>query len=261
MDKTSDVEQLLILGFYYVGKEKNIERFTALFNTYFGKDLSTQMILHEVSRFRNVDPSNNVGGASSSTRYQNLWNEYIAKDKVFELKELYRDFMDQRFTELVYSHSKQEYKTKGKIINYEVHDEPRILEKTIEKRGEEYQGNRAVVENALYASGYTCEGMCGCELFKRQDGKNNYTEGHHLIPLSFQPLFEYSLDVEANVVSLCPRCHRLLHYGQDKSQLLLTLYEKRIARLRICRIAVSYEKLLLLYSRARVDEAISNLSI
>ena len=46
MDKMSEVELLLILGFYYVGKEKNIERFTTLFNLYFGKDLSTQMILH-----------------------------------------------------------------------------------------------------------------------------------------------------------------------------------------------------------------------
>lgn len=253
MDKMSDVELLLILGFYYVGKEKNAERFTILFNSYFGKDLSTQMILHEVSRFRNADPANNVGGASSGTRYQDLWNKYITKDKISELKELYRSFIGQRFTELVNSHPKREYKQEEKTINYEPHDEPKILEGTTEKRGEAYRRDRAVVENALYASGYTCEGMCGCDLFIRQDGKNNYTEGHHLIPLSFQPLFEYSLDVEANVVSLCPRCHRLLHYGQDKSQLLLTLYEKRIARLRMCRIAISYEKLLLLYSGARVD--------
>ena len=254
MDKMSEVELLLILGFYYVGKEKNIERFTTLFNLYFGKDLSTQMILHEVSRFRNADPANNVGGASRGTRYQDLWNEYIAKDKISELKELYSSFIGQRFTELVNSHPKREYKHEEKTISYKVHDEPKILAGTIEKRGEEYQRDHTVIENALYASGYTCEGMCGCDLFIRQDGKNNYTEGHHLIPLSFQPLFEYSLDVEANVVSLCPRCHRLLHYGQEKSQLLLTLYEKRIARLRMCGIAISYEKLLLLYSGARADE-------
>ncbi len=254
MDKMSDVELILILGFYYVGKEKNAERFTVLFNSYFGKDLSIQMILHEVSRFRIADPSNNVGGASSGTRYQDIWNEYIAKDKISELKDLYRSFIGQRFAELVNSHPERENKPKEKFFNYEIHDEPKALAGTTEKRGEECRRNRAVVENALYASGYTCEGMCGCDLFIRQDGKNNYTEGHHLIPLSFQPLFEYSLDVEANVVSLCPRCHRLLHYGQDKSQLLLTLYEKRIPRLRMCRIAISYEKLLLLYSGKRINE-------
>lgn len=254
MDKMSDVELLLILGFYYIGKEKNAERFTALFNAYFGKDLSTQMILHEVSRFRNVDPANNVGGAPSSTRYQGLWNEYIANDKVSELKELYKSFISPRFVELLDVRSKREREKEEKVTYYEVHDEPKILAETIEKRNNGYKRNRAVVENALYASGYVCEGMCGCDLFIRQDGKNAYTEGHHLIPLSFQPLFEYSLDVEANVVSLCPRCHRLLHYGQDKSQLLLTLYEKRIARLRMCRIAISYEKFLLLYAGMGVDE-------
>ncbi len=254
MNKMSDVELLLILGFYYVGKEKNIERFTALFNSYFGKDLSTQTILHEVSRFRNADPSNNVGGASSGTRYQDVWDEYIAKDKVSELKELYRSFIGQRFSELIKTYPKQEYKQEEKTVDYKIHDEPKILERIVEKRGEEYRRDRTVVENALFASGYTCEGLCGCELFIRQDGKNNYTEGHHLIPLRFQPLIEYSLDVEANVVSLCPRCHRLLHYGQDKSQVLLTLYDKRIARLKMCRIAISYEKLLLLYAGAIVDE-------
>lgn len=254
MDRLNDVELLLILGFYYIGKEKNAEKFTAFFNAYFGKDLSTQMILHEVSRFRNADPANNVGGVLRGTRYQDLWNEYIAKDKVSELKELYKSFISQRFAELLKTQPKRVNDKEEKIINYEIHDEPKVLVKSIEKRGEEYQRNRSVVENALYASGYLCEGMCGCDLFIRQDGKTNYTEGHHLIPLSFQPLFEYSLDVEANVVSLCPRCHSLLHYGQDKQQLLMTLYEKRIARLQMCKIAISYEKLLLLYSGAGVDE-------
>lgn len=254
MDRMSEIELLLILGFYYVGKEKNPERFTSLFNMYFGKDLSTQTILHEVSRFKNADPANNVGGASSSTRYQDLWNEYIANDKDSEVKELYKSFISQRFAELVNSKLKREQGKEEQIINYEVHDEPKLLVKTLENRGEGYQRDRKVVENALFASGYLCEGQCGCDLFTKQDGKNNYTEGHHLIPLSFQPLFKYSLDVEANVVSLCPRCHRLLHYGLDKRQLLLTLYKKRIARLKMCRIAISYEKLLLFYSKSGVDE-------
>ena len=213
MNKMSDVELLLILGFYYIGKEKNLERFTALFNAYFGKDLSTQMILHEVSRFRNVDPSNNIGGASSSSRYQILWREYIEKDKIAELKELYKSFISRSFSELIDTHLKRDYERNEKMIKYEIHDEPKRFVGTIEKRGASYSRDHFVVENALYAAGYICEGECGCDLFIRQDGKTNYTEGHHLIPLSFQPLFEYSLDVEANVVSLCPRCHRLLHYG------------------------------------------------
>lgn len=249
-----DVELLLILGFYFIGKEKNVEKFTTLFNAYFNKDFSVQMILHEVSRFRNVDPANNVGGSSSGSRYQMIWNEYITKDKISELKELYKRFISQKFTELVKNRHKRALEKEKHNISSMVHDEPKRFEGTIEKWTEEYKRNRSVVDNALYAAGYLCEGECGCELFMRKDGMLYYTEGHHLIPLSFQALFDYSLDVEANVVSLCPRCHKLLHYGQEKEELLRTLYQKRIERLRICRIAISYEELLLLYAGIGSDK-------
>ncbi|MCE0554185.1 restriction endonuclease [Bacillus thuringiensis] len=30
--------------------------------------------------------------------------------------------------------------------------------------------------------------------------------------------FENSLDVVGNIVSICPNCHRLIHYGRDKDK-------------------------------------------
>ena len=251
MNKMSDIELLLILGFYYIGKEKNVERFTTLFNAYFGKNLSIQMILHEVSRFRNANPANNVGGSLSASRYQKIWSEYITNDRVPELKELYKSFLSQRFLELIDTRFKKVQEVVKNDNGYEIHDEPKALDMVVGNKTEGFKRDCSVVDRALFAAGYLCEGECECELFVRQDGKTYYTEGHHLIPLSFQSLFGYSLDVEANVVSLCPRCHRLLHYGHDKEQLLKILYQKRIARLRMCRIAISYEKLLLLYAGMR----------
>ena len=41
---------------------------------------------------------------------------------------------------------------------------------------------------------------------------------HHLIPLRMQHDFENSLDVVGNIVSICPNCHRLIHYGRDKDK-------------------------------------------
>lgn len=41
-------------------------------------------------------------------------------------------------------------------------------------------------------------------------------EGHHLIPLKQEDNFSFSLDIEANIVALCPHCHRLLHYGDEE---------------------------------------------
>ena len=39
-----------------------------------------------------------------------------------------------------------------------------------------------------------------------------------LIPMKKQQTFSTSLDVYANVVCLCPVCHRLLHYGLDDNK-------------------------------------------
>ncbi|MGV2527447.1 UNVERIFIED_CONTAM: restriction endonuclease, partial [Bacillus thuringiensis] len=41
--------------------------------------------------------------------------------------------------------------------------------------------------------------------------------------------FENSLDVVGNIVSICPNCHRLIHYGRDKDKkkVLELLFEQR----------------------------------
>ena len=117
----------------------------------------------------------------------------------------------------------------------------------LDDKSQVYKRDKKIVDKALMIAGFTCEGDCKNILFKRKDGRTDYTEGHHLIPLRYQRNFIYSLDVEANVVSLCPHCHRKLHYGIEVGELLETLYEKRIGRLERCGIAVSYEELLLMY--------------
>lgn len=248
MHEMNDIELILILAFYYIGKERNIEKFTALFNSYFCENLSAQTILYEVSCFRNVNPANNVIGTSNTSDYQRIWAEYISDDRIEELKELYKDFLSQRFIDAVGFNTRKEQKEINSEFSYEIKDEPKSLSISDEKIVEGASRNHSVIDRALFAAGYKCEGECNSELFVRRDGKSNYTEGHHLIPLCFQTIFDFSLDVEANVVSLCPRCHSLLHYGRDKDQLLKLLYQKRIARLKACKIGLSYERLLLYYA-------------
>jgi 5-methylcytosine-specific restriction protein A len=72
-------------------------------------------------------------------------------------------------------------------------------------------------------------------------------EAHHLIPLSTQDYFEYSLDVDANIVCLCPTCHRKLHYGNSIKDDLKRLYDLRIKRLKQSGIDISFGELLKLY--------------
>ncbi len=64
--------------------------------------------------------------------------------------------------------------------------------------------------------------------FIKQNGKP-YMEVHHLIPVKYQSQFINKLDTPANLVPVCPLCHRKLHHGRrsDVNVLLSFLYTKR----------------------------------
>ncbi len=59
-----------------------------------------------------------------------------------------------------------------------------------------------------------------------------YMEGHHAIPISLQDHFEHSLDVYANIICMCPICHKKIHYGlkKEKTKMLAQIYEMRSER-------------------------------
>ena len=68
-----------------------------------------------------------------------------------------------------------------------------------------------------------------------------YMEGHHVIPISMQTDYSSNIDVHANIMCLCPTCHRLLHYGRDDNRvdLLNYIYDQRHNRLEHCGIEVT----------------------
>lgn len=86
---------------------------------------------------------------------------------------------------------------------------------------------------SLKASKYECEIDHNHRTFTAKSNHEQYMEGHHLIPLNAQQEFKHSLDNYANIVCLCPICHRLLHYGveEEKKEYLNNLYENRYTRL------------------------------
>lgn len=84
-------------------------------------------------------------------------------------------------------------------------------------------------------------------LIIRKTNGTNYTEPHHLIPLSEQDNFEYGLDVPANIVSLCSNCHNQLHYGLAPVPLLTKLYEARKDELKAAGIEITLVELITLY--------------
>ena len=77
-----------------------------------------------------------------------------------------------------------------------------------------------------------------------------YIEGHHLVPLAFQDKFKNSLDVHANIVILCPNCHRAIHHaGMDVcAGMLHQLYEARKIELEQSGIKIEYDELVEFYA-------------
>jgi hypothetical protein len=86
--------------------------------------------------------------------------------------------------------------------------------------------NKQKSEHALARAEFKCE-IGNHETFLRKKNLLPYTEPHHLIPLQYDNQFAYSLDVEANIVSLCSNCHNKIHYGADIEQMLRQLWEQR----------------------------------
>lgn len=94
--------------------------------------------------------------------------------------------------------------------------------------------DRIIVQQVVRACGYSCQIDPGHETFIAAGNQRPYVEGHHLIPLKWQYLFDCSLDVYANILALCPNCHRLLHHGDlersNRTRLLLGIFDERESR-------------------------------
>lgn len=110
-----------------------------------------------------------------------------------------------------------------------------------------YVRSQQKATNALAAAGYKCEFDETHETFEKKSTGNPYTEPHHLIPLAFSDEFNYSLDTEANIVSLCSNCHNRIHYGEDAEKLVEKLYDKRKEQLEQAGIGIDLENLKKMY--------------
>lgn len=87
---------------------------------------------------------------------------------------------------------------------------------------------RAALE-ALKTANFKCEADAGHNTFTSAVTGENYVEAHHLMPMGQQSSYHYNLDVPANIVALCPTCHRKIHHASatEKEDLLTKIYVHR----------------------------------
>lgn len=81
---------------------------------------------------------------------------------------------------------------------------------------------------ALINANYKCEINSTHETFINSNDVI-YMEKHHLIPMNKYFEFKLSIDHSFNIYSLCPTCHRQIHYGkpEDKKKMISYLFNIR----------------------------------
>ena len=132
----------------------------------------------------------------------------------------------------------------GNDCHFEYDNSPKKPKKKTEINSIKYSRSQTVAKNALSKANFCCEYDESHYVFKRKNSEKNYTEPHHLVPLSAINEFpNVDLDREQNVVSLCSNCHNILHYGADFEKILKPLYEKRKDLLKSIGIDISYDEL------------------
>ena len=87
---------------------------------------------------------------------------------------------------------------------------------------ERYKRDARLIAEAKERDAYSCVVSSEHKTFLSK-GKN-YVEGHHVIPMFQQKNYGFELDDVENIVSLCPSCHREIHSGDDKRDILSRVY-------------------------------------
>lgn len=111
--------------------------------------------------------------------------------------------------------------------------------------------NPKLSKAAIERNKFQCEIDSDHETFLSKN-RNQYMEGHHLIPITIENAeyyyskFRVNLDCLQNIVPLCPNCHRAIHLADEKTRkkMITHLYQKRLNELNDVGIKLEITELL-----------------
>lgn len=187
---------------------------------------------------------NGFKGFSQTHKKLDLYN-YIDFVKLIVNRQLRFVVMD--ITEESYQDSIEHTQLDSSV---EVNDVPREpVGMTTNVQSKKWNRNNITSKKAIVLADYKCEYDESHNSFTSKVTGENYVEAHHLIPMEFQGQFKRSLDVEANIISLCPLCHKAVHHAslEEKVLIIRDLFQKRKDRLLNCELEIDIKKLLSYY--------------
>ena len=177
------------------------------------EDLKSYLISKDLRDIKSFD--------IDSTKYEKF-NTWVINSLV-DLKILKREKDNVKIDNEMYEHIKYLYKN----IDYEdmfgTENEQYFNQTNISKK--RTKRDYKIIDDAKKRDNFICAVNEKHNTFL--SGGNNYTEGHHLIPMFQQKNFDFSLDIIENIATLCPNCHREVHFADNKKEILNVLYEKQ----------------------------------
>lgn len=274
----SDEELRLTLGYYFFIYENNTrehdyELFTNHLKALTGNDRSYGSVGVRFGNFNSVNPNKTGSGfKGGDKKCKPIWDACINKDgspKESFILEFMHFVQTYGKSNKIYSPFLKKYKTYSKNLKkpIEIDDEEDVINtndisesESFEKPSykiepkpsqtttstKAYQRDPLKAKKAIFNANYCCNIERDHSSFVAKSGKK-YMEAHHLVPIGAQDEFENSLDVDANIVCLCPNCHRKLHYGKDIESNLKKLFSERKDLLKKSGIVITFEKLMEYY--------------
>jgi len=101
-------------------------------------------------------------------------------------------------------------------------DETLLCQLDIKTANERYKRDAKLIVEAKKRDNYSCVISAEHKTFLSKG--ENYVEGHHVIPMFQQKNYSFELDDVSNILSLCPNCHREIHSGDDKRDILSKVF-------------------------------------
>ena len=113
-----------------------------------------------------------------------------------------------------------------------------------------WKRDKSVAWTALDRANHMCEIDESHQSFKRVGGKVNYVEPHHVIPISQQDEYTQTLDNIKNIISLCPNCHKAIHFADsiERKKYLEKVFNIKKVQLEDVDINISLDILFKMYN-------------
>lgn len=168
--------------------------------------------------------------------------------KVNENNNVLEEDNDNEYIDIIDSISDDNINIENGALAFSV--EPKILKIDNVKR---YSKNPTLGKMAIKISEHKCQNQNAHITFESRTNHKDYMEAHHLIPIFKQDeiweKYGVNIDCLENLISLCPTCHRAIHYGTNnvKKEIITKLFNLKQEQYKAIGLNIDLDTLLGFY--------------